>query len=436
MVTPALSPDDFTALMARLGPFAHRPRLAVGVSGGADSLALALLAGQWAAGLGGEAVAVTVDHRLRPQSAEEARRVGRWLAAAGMRHVILSWDGDKPQSDIQAAARAARHHLLGEFCRREGLLYLLLGHHREDQAETLLLRLGRGSGVDGLAAMALVRPTRWGLVLRPLLDVPKARLVATLTARGHDWIEDSSNTDSAYARVRLRRLRADLAAEGLGPERLAATAGRMARARAALDRAVAEAAVRFVVLHPAGFARCAPGAVAELSEEVALRLLARLLAVAGGGAYPPRLERLERLLADLAGGWDGTRTLAGCRVQARPDGVVFCREAARMAPDLALAPGETAVWDGRFAVRLAADAPAGLRVGALGAAGWREAMGRRPPMPPAAVRPTLPAIFDDEGVCEVPVLGYNRRGAAPAHASIWPAPTLALTNAGFYLVPN
>jgi len=433
----ALSDRDFAALMHPLGPFEPQPRVAVAVSGGPDSLALTLLAAAWAAARGGRAVALTVDHRLRPDSAAEAAQVGHWLAARGIEHRILVRDGDRPTADLQARARAARHDLLGRSCAEAGILHLLLAHHREDQAETLLLRLGRGSGLDGLAAMARQRPTRWGQILRPLLDIPRARLRATLIERGQSWVEDPSNADPAYARVRLRRLAPTLAAEGLSPARLAATAARLGRARATVERGVAVAAAGGVVLHPAGFARLAAGAFATLSDEVALRLLARLLAVVGGEALPPRHHRLERLAAALAAKEGAALTLAGCRIVPAPDGGwVFCREPARVAAPVALVPGREVAWDRRFLIRLGADAPAGLRLGALGPSPGRDLSERaRGRAIPACARPTIPALFDQQGVFAVPHLVYNRTGAGEAPCRLEPAPALSLTGAGLRLVP-
>ncbi|MAG22807.1 MAG: tRNA lysidine(34) synthetase TilS, partial [Rhodospirillaceae bacterium] len=198
----SLKGREFSALMKGLGPFEPEPCVAVAVSGGCDSMALALLAHDWAQGRGGQTVALSVDHRLRWESGAEARQAGRWLKARGLTHHILSWTGDKPRHGVQAAAREARYRLLFDWCRRHGVLHLLLAHHQEDQAETFLLRLGRGSGVDGLAGMAPLSEVPTMRLLRPLLDVPKARLVATLQSRGQEWVEDPSNRDLAYARVR------------------------------------------------------------------------------------------------------------------------------------------------------------------------------------------------------------------------------------------
>src|SRR5690242_4383018 len=167
---------EFAALMARFEPFEARPRLAVAVSGGADSMALVLLARDWAEVRGGALTALTVDHRLRKAAAAEAVQVGRWLAERGIDHQVLVRDDGHGSGGVQAAARDARYRLLEAWCRKTGALHLLVGHHREDQAETLLLRLARGSGVDGLAGMAMLAERAACRVLRPLLGVARARL--------------------------------------------------------------------------------------------------------------------------------------------------------------------------------------------------------------------------------------------------------------------
>jgi len=161
-MTAAVTPADFDAVMGACGPWGLKPRLAVAVSGGADSLALALLAYDWARTRGGEAVALTVDHGLREASAHEARRVGEWLREAGMRHHMLKWHGPHPTTRIQEAARIARYDLLTRWCRANQIMFLLLAHHRDDQAETYLMRKERGSGPTGLAAMRAVTPPPGG----------------------------------------------------------------------------------------------------------------------------------------------------------------------------------------------------------------------------------------------------------------------------------
>jgi tRNA(Ile)-lysidine synthase len=405
--------------MMRLGPYEAQPFLAVAVSGGADSMALCLLADRWARAHGGRVAALTVDHGLRAAAADEARRVASWMAARGIEHHTLVWRPPNRPPNLQASAREARHRLLEEWCRNAGCLHLLLAHHREDQAETLLTRLARGSGLDGLAAMAPLRESAATRLLRPLLAVERRRLAANLAEAGQAWVEDPSNADAAYTRVRLRRSAAVLAREGLGPERLAATARRLGRARAALEGEVARTLARAVALHPAGFARLDAAALAAAPHEIALRSLARLVATIGGTDYGPRLERLERLHAALAAGLAAARTLGGCRLVPWRGAVLVCREEGAMMPPGALPPGMDVRWDGRFSLRLAASAPRGLAVGGIadGAAG-DERLGARLAALPGAVRRTLPAIFDLVGIVAVPHLQYGAARGGDILASV------------------
>jgi tRNA(Ile)-lysidine synthase len=420
---------EFAALMAALGPFEPSPRLAVAVSGGVDSMALTLLSHGWAAARGGAIAALTVDHRLRPAAAAEATQVGAWLRARGIRHHVLLRTGDLPEHGVQAAARAARYHLLEGWCRAQGVLHLLLAHHREDQAETLLLRLARGSGLDGLAGMAAVSEWPDCRRLRPLLAVSRGRLAATLEASGQGWIEDPSNHDVAYARVRLRAAAPQLAQLGLDAERLAGTAERLARARAAVEEDVAALLARASAVYPAGFACIDVAAMRRAPEELGLRALAGVLTLIGGGAYPPRLERLQRLYGELPGGLGGGRTLGGCRILPRRGGLLVCREPAAVSLPVAVTPGVAASWDGRFRLLLPGAAPSGLTLGALGGAAIAAAA-----TVPSAVRGSLPALRDGHSVVAVPALGYLRSAADrawSAAASLLFRPTRALTGAGF-----
>jgi len=426
-----LGAAEFAALMARLGPYESRPRVAVAVSGGADSLALALLAQDWVRAAGGTLTALTVDHRLRPAAAAEAAQVAAWLGARGVDHAILRPDEPPAPKNLQAAARALRYRLLEEWCRRAGVLHLLVAHTLEDQAETLLLRLARGSGLEGLAGMAAVAEHAACRLLRPLLEVPHARLQASLRAAGQDWIEDPSNRDPAYARVRLRQAEAVLGEAGLDAARLAATAARLGRARAALEASVARLLARSALIHPAGFVRLDAAALKAAPEEVGLRALAALLALAGGAPYPPRLERLERLYRQLPDAIGAGRTLGGCRILPRQGRVLICREPEAVAPPVATVPGREVHWDGRFCLYLPAAAPAGLIFGALGA-GRLGAGGL-----PAAVRAGLPALRDDRSVAAVPALGYVREGFGAgwlAAATLSFRPSRPLSGAGFTVV--
>ncbi len=435
-----LGEEEFARLMALLGPFEPAPRLAAAVSGGADSLALAVLAAAWAKAVGGSVAALVVDHRLRPDSTAEARRAARLLRDRGIPVVILTRTGRAPQTGIEAAAREARYRLMGEWCGAHRVLHLLVGHNREDQAETVLLRLAAGSGLDGLAAMPAVQETRWGRLLRPLLSVPRDRLRSTLRERGVGWIEDPSNTDETFARVRLRRSAPILAVEGLDAARLSRTAGRLGEGRAALEAATAALLAACVWIHPAGFARLERDAIAAAPADQARRALERVIRTIGAGDYPPRRERLQKLFEVTRGtGSVRARTLGGCIVRAEGADLLVAREPAAIGADMPADPATEIFWDRRFRVRIsdAAETGCGLRIAALGIPGWRTvrqagpaAAARR--IPPAA-RPGLPALWDRQGLLEVPHMGYVR-GRGPLVDRLAFAPAQQLAAAEFSVV--
>ena len=425
---------DFSALMARLAPFEQRPHVAVAVSGGGDSMALALLAHDWAHARGGRITAVTVDHALRPEAAAEAAQVATWCAARGIAQVVLRRRGPVPASGLQAFARTARYALLEDWCRDHDVLHLLLAHQREDQAETMAMRAASGSGADGLAGMASIVERDSIRLLRPLLDVPRAVLRDYLRARGQAWIEDPSNRNPAFTRVRIR------VAMGETPPQ---PTRELALARSAREAETARHLARFVALDPAGFAMVDPSAFAA-PEALGVKALGAVLTTVAGSDFPPRTERIERFYRALAGGLARDRTLGGCLILRRRDKIFVCREPAAVAAARPLAPGETLRWDGRFRVTLAAAAPTGLQVGALGADApliarevgrdWGKSAALRLP---AAVRATLPALRDSKGVVAVPVLGYFKRCrdvAVTAACRTEFGPVRSLTGAGFTIV--
>jgi tRNA(Ile)-lysidine synthase len=381
-----------------------------------------------------------VDHGLRTGSAAEARRVKAWLAARGVAHRTLRWPGPKPRSGVQAAARAARAELLGAWCRRHGILHLLLAHHVGDQAETFVLRLAAGSGADGLACMASVTETPSVRVLRPLLGVSSARLRATLRASDQDWIEDPSNRDPAFARVRVRAALAAAGGGGSQTARVAASARKLGLARVALERDTARLLAGAASIHPSGYCRLDGAAVTRAPTDVGLRALARALACIGGAPYPGRRARLARLYEALASGaLTRPRTLGGCIVAPRRDGLLIIREPGTVADTVVLTPGVEVRWDGRYRAVLArAPRAAGYTLGALGAAGLARLVATAPEIRdvslPTAARPALPAVFDRRGIiAAVPHLGYRRGPSVPA-LQLWFMPSYPLGGVEFSVV--
>jgi tRNA(Ile)-lysidine synthase len=311
-------------------PFADQPGIVIAVSGGPDSTALLWLASRWRGSRrsGPALLAVTVDHGLRPESRREADAVNCFARQLGIPHRMLRWRGAKPKSGIQEAARNARYALIAAAAKRAGARHVLTAHTLDDQAETVLFRLLRGSGPSGLQAMTeyAAYPGEHELSLaRPLLSVPKARLLATLRKADIPFADDPSNRDPRYTRPRLREIMPALAAEGLTAERLGLLARRLRRADAALRQAVDTAAAQ-VALTPLNGASGKGARIAfdrdgfsGLPAEIALRLLGQAVARAGneGPVELGKLETLFEALRQVPGGSAFRRTLAGAMVTAR-----------------------------------------------------------------------------------------------------------------------
>lgn len=366
--------------------------LGVAVSGGGDSLALLDLAVPLARGLGLRLEAATVDHRLRPEAADEARAVARYCAGQGVPHEILIWDGSAALGNIQAAARAGRYQALASWAQRRGLARVMIAHNIEDLAETFLIRLGRAAGLDGLAAMAPCF-TRDGVQFtRPLLAVPGADLRAHLMARGLPWAEDPGNQDSHYTRVKMRRLLADLSQAGITAQAIAHSARALSDSRAWIERLVAEAwEARVTVQGGDLLIRALPG-----DEEAARRLLIAALQIVGGSAWTPRHRALQDLRDRLAE--QKRHTLAGCLITRQGEALRISREYQRVHA-LTAPPG--AWWDNRWRIT-GPDTPqtwtAALGAGLAQVADWRDFTDL-----PRASLLASPAIWGHDGLIAAPL---------------------------------
>ncbi|WP_114945994.1 tRNA lysidine(34) synthetase TilS [Microvirga calopogonii] len=323
----ALSVEGLEHLFASLN---QASGIVAAVSGGPDSTALMHLLARWhEAGSRPPVLVATIDHGLRPEAAEEAAFVAREAGALGLPHRILAWTGDKPRTGIQAAARDARYRLLADHAHAAGASHLVTAHTLDDQAETVMMRLARGSGLSGLSGMR--RETeRHGIIhARPLLDWPKARLLDLCRGQGWRFVEDPSNANALYARVRWRGLMPLLAAEGLDADRLARFAERAARADEALDLKAREALERAGFSDAGGHLSFEGGILASEPFEIALRVLEQALSRAGLALDNSRLNRLEscaeRLRRAIGAGQALSLTVAGALVRLDPSGRVSIR---------------------------------------------------------------------------------------------------------------
>lgn len=385
--------------------------LVAAVSGGPDSTALMLLLSRWADRP--PTLVVTVDHGLRPEAAGEAALVARNAARLGMACRTVRPSVPYEHGNVQAWARDARYACLLAAAHDAGADTIVTAHHRDDQAETFLLRLARGSGVYGLASMT--SHSRLGdlRLARPLLAVPRAALAALVAEAGLETVADPSNADRRFDRVALRGLMPDLARHGLTAERLAETAGRLARAADALDGVVSALLARNFSVDPCGTVGGEPAALAQVHDEIALRALGRLLAAAGGALYTPPLDRLEALLQAIRSGGTFRRTAHGAVVALAEGRLTIAREFGRRGPPFAAAVGDApVVWDRRFRIALP-KVGEGLEIGPLGLA-------LRPLTTAAARRrefATLPGLYRNRSLVAAPA-GIMAADDGPALAEI------------------
>lgn len=325
--------------------------LVLAVSGGPDSTALMVLAAAWPELP--PVLVVTIDHGLRRQSAGEAALAAANAEKLGLPARIVKAGPIAGTGNLQAMARAARYKLLADAARAAGHDTIVTAHHRDDQAETLLLRLARGSGVYGLAAMAPETELDGLRLARPLLGVSRQALASIAQASGLVVADDPSNADPRYDRVRMRQLLPSLADLGLTGERLAETARRLGRAAAAIDGQATKLLNDAVTIDDFGVARGDPGPFGVAHPEIALRALARLLQAVSGSPYTPAMKSLERLYPVIADENSRSlrRTLHGTTVSISRGRFTVLREWGRRGPEsLAVKPGDAAVFDGRFAV--------------------------------------------------------------------------------------
>jgi tRNA(Ile)-lysidine synthase len=355
MFPEARSPRE--AILQFLTSLQSPARILVAISGGSDSTGLLLLldeAVKAAPHLKISLCATTVDHALRPRSADEAREVAALCASLGIAHTIMTWQGDKPKTGIMAAAREARYSLLAEAAEALGATLIVTGHTFDDQRETLAMRGLRTEQVStGIADAVLFDRRFW--ILRPLLFCTRADIRSFLKERGVRWIDDPSNEDMTYERVRIRRqLSADAGAESninsVWEERLAVSA----KGAEWLDR--------HFRLHGGLLGQVMPEGLRQ-DRAVLDYVLGRLTAVFGGRPFAPGRTHMERMLAFAAGGEPGRMTAGRVVFDLRRDGLYLTRES-RGIVSLVLQPGEIGVWDGRFEARNGSAAPIAIEAAA------------------------------------------------------------------------
>jgi tRNA(Ile)-lysidine synthase len=401
---PILEPR-FAELLAPFAPLADT--IAVAVSGGPDSMALAFCVGRWAAAAHKSCVALIVDHGLRPESAAEAETVLSRLQQLGLSGEILRWQHDAVTGRIHEKARAARYRLLVDACKKRGVADLLTAHHREDQAETILMRLSKGSGIDGLAGMSPASVRDGVRLLRPFLSLSKQALIATCDAAHIPYVTDPSNSSGKFARARLRKIMPLLASEGMSTDSLLDLGDRAREAADAIDfyaRAFLTLHARFEI---GGSIRCDRAALAAAPRATAARALSLSLRHIHIADYPPERDGIADLLDLIADPHSETvRSFYGCLVSISEKHLHLLREPAAATEIRPLSNTQPVLWDGRWIVTYTGKDIADLYIRALGAAPHDQidklAPTLRRHIPQGRIRATLPALWRGQTLLGIP----------------------------------
>ena len=393
-----LVPSDLFCRLTKSKP------VALAVSGGSDSMALLRLFAAWPDRPA--ATVLTVDHGLRPESADEAGQVAMWCKSAGLSHVTLRWEGAKPATGLQAKARNARYNLMAGWCREHDVSCLLTAHTMDDQAETVLMRLARTTSFDSLAGIPALGAWQGLEVIRPFLKLRREELRHHLRDLGQDWIDDPSNADRRFERVRIRQALPVLEGLGITTEGLSHLAEAAREVSDGLRGATEDWVKHHVEVFETGYCEVPLEAFIDQTETLKTRILGWLIARLGAGTMPEPGE-LELLAAwvDVGG---SRRTLGGALIGRRKDHLIIGREPGRIAKQVfTISESGLGVWDHRFEVRAAP----GSRVTALCDTEGAKTLPRAKSLP-AFVQQALPAITLPGGALCVPHLAVGSGATA------------------------
>lgn len=349
-MTKPLSAHEFSRLMEIFScpPNTH---IAVGVSGGADSLCLIFLLHDWVCANGGTLTALTVDHQLRENSTAEAQQVQQWLVQKNIRHHILTWVHKKKICGLQATARKARYQLMEEWCLHNQATYLATAHHADDQQETLLQRLAKGSGLKGLCCITPKVQRPFGTLIRPLLTVSKRDLEATLHEKGHTYITDPSNQNTQFDRVRWREMAPKLHDLGLTHHSITKTIRRLQIANTTLDDLTDQCLHQRATLSSLGYATFNTNHSkgihwADVHTEIRHRCLIRLLLCIGNRDYAPPYEVIDHLDQKLLSRYFTGHTAGGCHIFWHQKKIFITKESRQPSQEQSFHFGQ--IWDDRF----------------------------------------------------------------------------------------
>lgn len=397
----ALDEQIFAKLCAPYLVAGQLKHVAVAVSGGADSMCLALLLRRWCQAHGITLHALTVDHQLRQESGAEARAVHGILSDYGIVHTVLKWQHEGVTTRIQEHAREARYALLRDYCAINGIEHLFFAHHLDDQAETFVYRLSKQSGTDGLAAMAICSKQENITIIRPLLHIHRSQIKQYMQNCNAQWFEDPSNTNTKYTRVKIRENMAVLQQLDITPVKLATMAKKIRRSRDALEFYTMDFIKKYCAFSSMGYVTL-DASPTWPPEDILLRALTWILWHVSGSVYPPRQQRVEGLMHKISC-INGAVTCGGCYIKVAGGKILFMREI-RHQESVDIIHTDM-IWDDRFVFRFADSAPH-LQIATTG---WVKKINQQHALLDKYLIAGLPAIKFNQEIVAVPCLNYYPR---------------------------
>lgn len=335
----------------KISSFIGKEKFAIAVSGGSDSLALSALAKLYSLENDNDFIALIIDHKLRKESTIEARRTSKNLTQNKIKNKILTYKGEKFSSNIQKKARDLRYNLFEKYCEKNKIKFLIIAHHQDDLIENFYIRLIRGSGIKGLTSLQnIFEYNKDFYLLRPLLTFNKKELLSVTKKSYSSWIEDPSNKNDKFLRVRIRKMQSKLQKEGFDPNRIIKTIENLNTAKDSLEFYIFKSEKKYLNFYKEGYATLKSSIFNNEAQEVIFRIIIKAIHFVSGEYYPPRSDSLKTLMKNLPVKSFKSSTLGGCLIEKNKNIISFFREDRNIAIETLNKIKQRKNWDDRFLV--------------------------------------------------------------------------------------
>ena len=398
-----------------ISSFVGKEKFAIAVSGGSDSLALSVLAKLYSLENDNDFMALIIDHKLRKESADEAKQTYKNLTQNKIKAKILNYRGEKFSSNVQKKARDLRYDLFEKYCAKNKIKFLILAHHQDDLIENFYIRLIRGSGIKGLTSLKNVFEYSKNFhLLRPLLNFNKEELLNITKKSYSSWVEDSSNKNDKFLRVRIRKMQYKLQKEGFDPKRIIKTIENLNTAKDSLEFYIFKSEKKYLKFYKEGYAKLKSSIFNNEAQEVIFRVIIKAIHFVSGEYYPPRSDSLKTLMKNLSTKSFKSSTLGGCLIKKDKSIISFFREDRNIVSETLNKIKKKISWDDRFLVYNNFNNKEKFVVKKLGDQGieylkknkFKDCENKIPPH----AKKTLPSFWNNKGdLLFVPFLNFKNR---------------------------